>query len=193
MDDLILVKPGEKIPADGVVIEGESYVDESMITGEPVPALKEPGQKVVGGTLNKNGSIKFKATRVGKDTVLAQIITLVEEAQGSRPPVQRIADRAVAYFIPTILAIAAAAFVYWYFVAHNTLLFSLDGSDIRISSGLPLCPGPGHAHRRHCWHRQGSGAGDSHQERRGSGGLGEAQCRGLRQDRHPDGGPAGCY
>ena len=78
----------------------------SMITGESIPALKEPGSKVVGGTLNKNGSLKFTATRVGKDTVLAQIISLVEEAQGSRPAVQRIADRAVAYFIPTILAIA---------------------------------------------------------------------------------------
>ncbi len=137
VDDLILVKPGEKVPADGVVVDGQSYVDESMITGEPVPALKEAGQKVVGGTLNKNGSLTFKATRVGKDTVLAAIITLVEEAQGSRPPVQRIADRAVAYFIPTILTIAAAAFVYWYFVAHNTLLFSLTAL---ISVLVVACP-----------------------------------------------------
>lgn len=137
VDDLILVKPGEKVPADGLVVDGQSYVDESMITGEPVPALKEAGQKVVGGTLNKNGSLTFKATRVGKDTVLAAIITLVEEAQGSRPPVQRIADRAVAYFIPTILTIAAAAFVYWYFVAHNTLLFSLTAL---ISVLVVACP-----------------------------------------------------
>jgi Cu+-exporting ATPase len=137
VDDLILVKPGEKVPADGLVVEGQSYVDESMITGEPVPALKEAGQKVVGGTLNKNGALIFKATRVGKDTVLASIITLVEEAQGSRPPVQRIADRAVAYFIPTILTIAAAAFVYWYFVAHNTLLFSLTAL---ISVLVVACP-----------------------------------------------------
>jgi Cu+-exporting ATPase len=137
VDDLILVKPGEKVPADGVVIDGQSYVDESMITGEPVPALKEAGQKVVGGTLNKNGALTFKATRVGKDTVLASIITLVEEAQGSRPPVQRIADRAVAYFIPTILTIAAAAFLYWYFVAHNTLLFSLTAL---ISVLVVACP-----------------------------------------------------
>jgi Cu+-exporting ATPase len=137
VDDLILVKPGEKVPADGLVVNGQSYVDESMITGEPVPALKEAGQKVVGGTLNKNGALTFKATRVGKDTVLAAIITLVEEAQGSRPPVQRIADRAVAYFIPTILTIAAAAFVYWYFVAHNTLLFSLTAL---ISVLVVACP-----------------------------------------------------
>jgi Cu+-exporting ATPase len=137
VDDLILVKPGEKVPADGLVVQGQSYVDESMITGEPVPALKEAGQKVVGGTLNKNGALTFKATRVGKDTVLASIITLVEEAQGSRPPVQRIADRAVAYFIPTILTIAAAAFLYWYFVAHNTLLFSLTAL---ISVLVVACP-----------------------------------------------------
>ncbi len=135
--DVLLVKPGEKIPADGVVMEGESYVDEAMITGESIPALKEPGSKVVGGTLNKNGSLKFTANRVGRDTVLAQIISLVEEAQGSRPAVQRIADRAVAYFIPTILAIAFAAFVYWYFVAHNTLLFSLTAL---ISVLVVACP-----------------------------------------------------
>ena len=85
---------------------------------------KLAGKNVVGGTLNKNGVISFRAAKVGRDTVLAQIIALVEEAQGSRPPIQRIADRAVSYFIPTILSIAAAAFIYWYFVAHNTLLFS---------------------------------------------------------------------
>ena len=135
--DTILVKPGEKIPADGMVIDGKSYVDESMITGEPVPILKEEGQSVVGGTLNKNGVIRFRASKVGKETALAQIISLVEVAQGSRPPIQRIADRAVGYFIPTILAIAFAAFVYWYFIAHNTLLFSLTAL---ISVLVVACP-----------------------------------------------------
>ena len=135
--DSLLVKPGEKIPADGVVTAGESYVDEAMITGESIPAFKEPGSRVVGGTLNKNGSIQFTATRIGKETVLARIISLVEEAQGTRPAVQRIADRAVAYFIPTILTIAAASFVYWYFVAHNTLLFSLTAL---ISVLVVACP-----------------------------------------------------
>lgn len=135
--DTIIVKPGEKIPVDGLVIDGKSYVDESMITGEPVPMLKEEGQSVVGGTLNKNGVIKFRAAKVGKETALAQIISLVEEAQGSRPPIQRIADRAVGYFIPTILAIAFAAFAYWYFIAHNTLLFSLTAL---ISVLVVACP-----------------------------------------------------
>jgi Cu+-exporting ATPase len=118
-------------------VEGQSYVDESMISGEPVPVLKAAGQNVVGGTLNENGVLKFKATKVGRDTVLAQIITLVEEAQGSRPPIQRIADRAVVYFIPTILAIALAAFAYWYFVASETLLFSLTAL---ISVLVVACP-----------------------------------------------------
>lgn len=135
--DMLLVRPGEKIPADGIVMEGESYVDESMITGESVPAFKGRESRVVGGTLNKNGSLKLSASRVGKDTVLAQIISLVEEAQGTRPAVQRIADRAVVYFIPTILTIALAAFVYWYFVAQNTLLFSLTAL---ISVLVVACP-----------------------------------------------------
>ncbi|OPY55075.1 MAG: putative copper-exporting P-type ATPase A [Methanosaeta sp. PtaU1.Bin112] len=135
--DLLSVKPGEKIAADGTVSAGESYVDESMITGESIPVFKKQGSRVVGGTINGNGSLQFTATRIGKDTVLAQIISLVEEAQGSRPAVQRIADRAVAYFIPTILTIAFASFVYWYFVSHNTLLFSLTAL---ISVLVVACP-----------------------------------------------------
>jgi len=135
--DVLLVRPGEKIPADGVVILGNSYVDESMITGESIPVFKQSNSLVVGGTLNKNGSFQFSATRVGKDTALAQIISLVEAAQGSRPAVQRIADRAVSYFIPTILTIAFASFIYWYFVAHSTLLFSLTAM---ISVLVVACP-----------------------------------------------------
>lgn len=135
--DRLVVRPGEKIPADGTVTAGESYVDEAMITGESIPVSKKPGSRVVGGTINGNGSLEFTATRIGKDTVLAQIIALVEQAQGTRPAVQRIADRAVAYFIPTILTIAFASFVYWYFVAHNTLLFSLTSL---ISVLVVACP-----------------------------------------------------
>jgi Cu+-exporting ATPase len=137
VDDVILVKPGEKIPTDGVVIGGQSYVDESMITGEPIPVLKEKDHSVVGGTLNKNSVLTFRATKVGMDTALAQIISLVEGAQGSRPPIQRIADRAVTYFIPTILSIAIISFIYWYFIAHNTLLFALTAL---ISVLVVACP-----------------------------------------------------
>ena len=122
---------------DGDVAEGESYVDESMITGEPIPVLKKAGVPVVGGTLNTNSIIRFRATRVGKETVLAQIIRLVEDAQGSKPPVQRIADRAVTYFIPTVLSIAILSFAFWYFFAGQTLLFALT---TLISVLVIACP-----------------------------------------------------
>ena len=125
VNDIVVVKPGEKIPVDGEVVDGESYVDESMITGEPIPALKQQGDSVVGGTLNKNSVIKFRATKIGRDTVLSQIIKLVESAQGSKPPVQRIADKAVSYFIPAVLTIAILSFVIWYLILGNTLLFAI--------------------------------------------------------------------
>ncbi|AKG91053.1 copper-{or silver}-translocating P-type ATPase [Geoglobus ahangari] len=122
--DIVIVKPGEKIPVDGVVVEGQSYVDESMITGEPIPALKKKGDEVVGATINKNGVLKIKATRVGSDTLLAQIIRLVEEAMGSRPPIQKLADKIVAYFIPVVLTIAVTSFIYWYFIAGVPEIFA---------------------------------------------------------------------
>lgn len=137
LKDQVLVKPGERIPVDGEVLEGESYVDESMITGEPIPILMRPGKSVVGGTINQNGVLKFRADKIGKDTVLAQIIKIVESAQGSKPPVQRIADQAVTYFIPTILTIAVAAFLIWYFILGSTLLFGLT---ILISILVVACP-----------------------------------------------------
>ncbi len=137
INDIVIVKPGAKIPADGEVVSGESYVDESSITGEPIPVLKDLGKNVVGGTINKNGALKFKAARIGKDTVLAQIINLVESAQGSKPPVQRIADKAVTYFIPTILTIAVVSFILWYFVFGSTLLF---GVTVLISILVVACP-----------------------------------------------------
>jgi Cu+-exporting ATPase len=137
INDRIVVKPGEKIPVDGEVVEGESYVDESMITGEPIPVLKQKGDGVVGGTLNKNSVLTVIARKVGRETVLAQIIKLVEDAQGSKPPVQRIADKAVSYFIPAVLTIALLSFAVWYFVIGNTLLFSLTAL---ISVLVIACP-----------------------------------------------------
>lgn len=137
INDIVVVKPGEKIPVDGPVVGGESYVDESMITGEPIPVLKKKGDNVVGGSLNKNSIIRFEAKKIGKDTVLSQIIRLVEQAQGSRPPVQRIADRAVSYFIPVVLAIAILSFIFWYFISGETLLFALT---ILISILVVACP-----------------------------------------------------
>jgi Cu+-exporting ATPase len=114
--DVVLVRPGEKIPVDGVVIEGRSAVDESMLTGESLPVEKQPGDPVIGATLNKLGLLKFEATKVGKETALAQIIRLVEEAQGSKAPIQKLADRVSAVFVPIVLAIAALTFLGWYFL-----------------------------------------------------------------------------
>lgn len=114
--DIVIVRPGEKIPVDGVVIEGRSSVDESMITGESLPVEKDVGDEVVGATLNKLGLLKFEATKVGKDTALSQIIRLVEEAQGSKAPIQRLADQVSAIFVPAVVLIAAVTFLVWYFL-----------------------------------------------------------------------------
>jgi len=111
--DIILVRPGEKIAADGVITEGYSSIDESMITGESIPADKKVGDKVIGGTINKTGSFRFKAQNVGSETVLAQIIKMVEEAQGSKAPIQRLADRIASVFVPSVMAVAAITFIAW--------------------------------------------------------------------------------
>jgi P-type Cu+ transporter len=112
--DEILVRPGESIPTDGVVLEGTSHVDESMLTGEPVPVLKQAGASVIGATLNRNGALHFRVTRVGPDTVLSQIIRLVQQAQGSKAPIQSLADRISAIFVPVVLSLAIATFVLWF-------------------------------------------------------------------------------
>ncbi|MGB9587578.1 MAG: heavy metal translocating P-type ATPase, partial [Armatimonadota bacterium] len=112
--DIVVVRPGERIPVDGVVIEGHSSVDESMISGEPIPVVKQAGDEVIGATINKTGSFRFRATKVGKDTTLAQIIRLVEQAQGSKAPIQRLADVIAGYFVPVVIGIAIVTFVVWY-------------------------------------------------------------------------------
>ncbi len=113
INDIIVVKPGQKIPVDGIIIEGHSSVDESMITGESIPVEKSKGDKVIGTTINKTGSFKFKATAVGEKTVLAQIIKLVEEAQGSKAPIQELVDKISAYFVPTVVLISLISFITW--------------------------------------------------------------------------------
>ena len=117
--DLITVRPGERVPVDGIVNQGYSSVDESMITGESIPVEKKVGDKVIGATINKTGSFQFKATKVGKDTMLAQIIRLVEEAQGSKAPIQRLADIIASYFVPIVIGIALVTFIIWYFVGPS--------------------------------------------------------------------------
>ena len=111
--DVVIVRPGESIPVDGQVLDGYSTVDESMLTGESIPVDKATGAMVYGATMNKNGSFRFEATKVGRDTVLSQIIRLVEEAQGSKAPIQRLADRVAAYFVPAVILVALAAFLFW--------------------------------------------------------------------------------
>jgi P-type Cu+ transporter len=123
--DIVVAKPGEKIAADGQIVYGQSSIDESMITGESIPVNKNIGDKVIGGTINKNGYLQFKASAVGSHTVLASIIVMVKRARMSKAPVQRIADRAVRYFIPIVLSIAIASSLYWLFVAHQSISFAI--------------------------------------------------------------------
>ncbi|BAY80253.1 cation-transporting ATPase (plasmid) [Nostoc linckia NIES-25] len=122
IDDVVLVRPGEKVPVDGEVVEGTSTVDEAMVTGESVPVKKQPGDEVIGATINKTGSFKFRATRVGKDTVLAQIVQLVQQAQGSKAPIQRLADQVTSWFVPAVIAIALLTFIIWYNIMGNVTL-----------------------------------------------------------------------
>jgi Cu+-exporting ATPase len=117
LEDTVLVRPGERLPVDGIVIEGRSSVDESMLSGEPLPVDKHAGDKVVGGTINGEGLLKFKAAAIGKDTVLAQIIRLVQEAQGSKAPIQALADKVAAIFVPTIIVLAIVVFFIWWGIA----------------------------------------------------------------------------
>ncbi|MGA2383030.1 MAG: copper-translocating P-type ATPase [Gemmatimonadales bacterium] len=136
--DLFLVRPGEKIPVDGVVRTGRTAVDESMLTGEPMPVEKGEGEAVVGATLNTTGAIMVEATRVGRDTALAQIVRLVEEAQGSRAPVQRLADRIAGIFVPVVIAAAIAAFVVWYDTGPQPAL--LYATVVFVSVLIISCP-----------------------------------------------------
>ena len=135
--DIVVVRPGEKIPVDGLVIEGRSAVDESMMTGESLPVTKQTGDEVIGGSINKQGRLKFEATRVGAETALAQIIRLVEEAQGSRAPIQRLADQVAGVFVPIVLLIALVTFLIWWVVVD----LGLTAAMIRMVAVLVIaCP-----------------------------------------------------
>jgi len=138
--DTVIVKPGGNVPVDGVVLEGSSSVDQSLLTGESIPVEKNVGDEVIGGTMNKSGWLKFKATRVGADTALAQIVRLVEEAQGSKAPVQRLADTVSAYFVPTVLAIGLITFLAWY-LSGSSLSFSLTAFIAVIIIACPCALG----------------------------------------------------
>ncbi len=142
--DVVRVHPGEKVPVDGILVEGQSSIDESMLTGESVPVEKNPGDEVIGASLNKTGFFKFRVTRMGKDTVLAQIIQLVEQAQGSKAPVQRLADKIAGIFVPTVIVLALLAMAFWWGVGDSItalpvtpFLFALM---IFISVMIIACP-----------------------------------------------------
>jgi Cu+-exporting ATPase len=134
--DVIVVRPGEKLPVDGQVVEGATSVDESMLTGESIPVEKNPGDAVIGASINKNGSIRYRATKVGKDTALAQIIKLVEDAQGSKAPIARLADTIAGYFVPVVIALAVISGIAWY-LSGETAVFSLT---IFIAVMVIACP-----------------------------------------------------
>lgn len=135
--DIILVKPGEKIPVDGVVVEGNTSVDEAMLTGESIPVEKNVGDNIIGASINKNGSIKYKATKVGKDTALAQIIKLVEDAQGSKAPIAKMADVISGYFVPIVIGLAIISGLAWYFIGGESSTFALT---IFIAVLVIACP-----------------------------------------------------
>lgn len=140
-NDIIVVRPGEKVPVDGVIMKGSSSVDESMITGESMPVEKHVDDMVIGGTINKVGSFEFMATRIGSETTLSQIIRLVEDAQGSKAPIQAVADRISAYFVPGVIAIAALTFVVWYFFLGAPLSFALMAFTAVIVIACPCALG----------------------------------------------------
>ena len=135
--DVVIVKPGEKIPVDGIILEGHSSVDESMITGESIPVEKKKGDAVVGSTVNKYGSFKFKATKVGKNTTLSRIIKLIEDAQGSKAPIQRFADIVSSFFVPAVIGIAVISFILWYSIFNAEFSFGLI---VAVSILVIACP-----------------------------------------------------
>jgi Cu+-exporting ATPase len=139
--DIILVRPGEKVPVDGVITKGSSAVDESMVTGESLPVEKHVGDTVIGVTINKVGSFEFEATRVGSETMLAQIIRLIEDAQGSKAPIQGFADRVAKYFVPAVLGIAALTFVVWFLFLNASLTYSLMAFTAVIVIACPCALG----------------------------------------------------
>src|SRR2546421_8731644 len=135
--DLLLLRPGEKVPVDGLVTEGESAIDESMVTGESLPVSKQQGSEVIGGTVNGSGSLRFKATKVGSETALAQIVQLVQTAQNSKAPAQRLADRAAEWLVLAAVGAGVLTFLIWFCVVGQTVLFELT---LAVTAVVIACP-----------------------------------------------------
>jgi len=161
--DLLRVRPGEKIPVDGVVTDGSSAVDESMVSGEPIPVEKISGEKLIGATLNGTGSLLMRAQKVGSDTLLSQIVRMVSEAQRSRAPIQKLADVVAGYFVPAVVGVAVIAFVIWgAWGPEPRLAHAIVNAVAVLDHSLPLCIGTGYSHVDHGRHRQGCKPGRTH-------------------------------
>ena len=184
--DIVLVKPGERIAVDGIVTEGSSYVDESMLSGEPVAVSKHKDAKVFAGTINQKGSFRFRAEKIGTDTLLAKIIHMVQDAQGSKAPVQQLVDKIAGIFVPTIIAsqcLPSSHGCYWTEPADSPRIAGIcHGGHHR----LPVCTGTGYSYRHHGRHRQGRRKGHSDKRCRKPGDCQEDRHRGTRQDRNGD-------
>ena len=190
--DLLRVRPGDKVPVDGVVVEGASPVDESMLTGEPIPRTKATGDEVIGATLNTTGSFVMRATRVGRDTALARIVELVQRAQGSKAPIQRLADRISEVFVPAVIAVAALTFVLWFVLGPEPrLTLSLTAFIGVVVIACPCAMGLATPDRDHGRHRQGRRGRDPRPRRRGARDRRADRHRRDGQDRHADAGTAG--
>ena len=186
--DKLRVRPGERVPVDGVVVEGSSAVDESMITGESIPVEKTNGARLIGATVNGHGSLVMQAERVGSETMLAQIVRLVSQAQRTRAPIQRLADRVAGWFVPTVIAISVLTFILWaVFGPEPTLRPCHRECGSRADHCLSVCAGTGDTDGHYGWHRARSARGRFDQERRISGDAGESRHHCLRQDRDADG------
>ncbi len=149
-NETLRVRPGDKIPVDGTITDGKSAIDESMITGEPMPVSKEVGDSVIGGTVNQTGSFLFRAERVGRDTMLSQIVDMVANAQRSRAPIQRVVDQVAGWFVPIVIAISIITFLVWAcFWPVSAVGERIDQRGRRIDYRLPLCFGFGNAHVDH--------------------------------------------
>jgi len=182
--DVVVIRPGEKLPVDGQVTEGTSPVDQAMITGEPIPVVKSIGDTVIGATINQTGSFRYSATKVGADTMLAQIIRLVREAQGSKAPIQRLADKVSGYFVPAVIAIAIWTFAaWWVFGPPPTGVFALVSAVAVLIIACPCALGL-HTVVDHRRHRQSGHQRHSHPLRRGARNSPQAEHRRAGQDRH---------
>ena len=186
--DRLRVRPGDRVPVDGAVLEGASAVDESMVTGESLPVEKRAGDTVIGGTLNGRGGFVMRADKIGAETMLARIVQLVADAQRSRAPIQRLADQVAGWFVPAVLAVAALAFLAWWIRAGAVRQLCPGGGGLGADHRLPMRAGPGDADVDHGRRGPRRSAGRADPERRGAGAVRAGGHAGGRQDRHADRG-----